>query len=44
MGKRELLLVLVFVIVGAVVYQATAPPPEPGTRLRACLAISFQAT
>ena len=29
MGKRELLLVVCFLIVGAVVYQATAPPPDP---------------
>jgi hypothetical protein len=32
MGKRELLLIVAFVIVGAVVYQATAPPPGPGDR------------
>jgi hypothetical protein len=32
MGKRELLLILGFVMVGAVVYQATAPPPDPNTR------------
>jgi hypothetical protein len=32
MGKRELLLIVVFVIVGAVVYQVTAPPPAPGER------------
>ena len=32
MGKRELLLVFCFVIVGAVVYQATARPPAPGER------------
>jgi len=32
MGKRELLLVVVFVIVGAIVYEATAPPPAPGER------------
>lgn len=32
MGKRELLLVVAFMIVGAVVYQATAPPPSPGSR------------
>lgn len=30
MGKRELLLIIGFVILGAVAYQATAPPPEPG--------------
>ena len=32
MGKRELLLVVAFVIVGAIVYQFTAPPPAPGER------------
>ncbi len=32
MGKRELLLIVVFVIVGVVVYQATAPPPGPNER------------
>jgi hypothetical protein len=32
MGKRELLLVVCFVIVGAVVYQATAPPAPPSDR------------
>ncbi len=32
MGKRELLLIVAFVIVGAVVYQVTAPPPAPGER------------
>ena len=32
MGKRELLLVVGFVIVGVVVYQVTAPPPAPGER------------
>jgi hypothetical protein len=32
MGKRELLLIVGFVIVGAVVYQATAPPPGPNDR------------
>jgi hypothetical protein len=32
MGKRELLLIAAFVIVGAIVYQATAPPPAPGER------------
>ena len=32
MGKRELLLVVVFAIVGVVVYQVTAPPPAPGER------------
>lgn len=30
MGKRELLLIVAFVIVGGIVYQATAPPPAPG--------------
>jgi hypothetical protein len=29
MGKRELLLIIAFVIIGAVVYQATAPTPDP---------------
>jgi hypothetical protein len=32
MGKRELLLVVCFLIVGVVVYQATAPTPAPGER------------
>ena len=32
MGKRELLLIVAFVIVGAIVYQFTAPPPAPGER------------
>lgn len=32
MGKRELLLVVLFVIAGAVVYQVSAPPPAPGER------------
>ena len=32
MGKRELLLILAFVVIGAVVYQATAPPPGPNER------------
>jgi hypothetical protein len=32
MGKRELLLIVAFVAVGAVVYQLTAPPPGPGER------------
>src|SRR4029453_754738 len=32
MGKRELLLIAAFVVVGAVVYQFTAPPPAPGER------------
>jgi len=30
MGKRELVLIALFVIVGAVVYQVTAPPLAPG--------------
>jgi hypothetical protein len=32
MGKRELLLIVGFLIVGAVVYQATAPPPGPNDK------------
>lgn len=32
MGKRELLLILGFIVLGAVVYQATAPPSAPGER------------
>lgn len=32
MGKRELLLVVVFVAMGCVVYQVTAPPPGPNER------------
>lgn len=32
MGKRELLLILGFVVVGVVVYQATAPPRDPNAR------------
>jgi hypothetical protein len=32
MGKRELLLIVGFVIAGAIVYQATAPAPAPGER------------
>ena len=32
MGKRELLLIVCFVIVGVVVYQATAPPAGPNDR------------
>ena len=32
MGKRELLLILAFAIVGVVVYQATAPAPGPNER------------
>jgi Toastrack DUF4097 len=32
MGKRELLLIVAFMIAGAAVYQFTAPPPAPGER------------
>ena len=32
MGKRELLLVVIFVTMGCVVYQVTAPPPGPNER------------
>jgi hypothetical protein len=32
MGKRELLLIVGFLVVGAIVYQATSPPPAPGER------------
>jgi len=32
MGKRELLLIAAFVVVGAIVYQFTAPPPAEGER------------
>jgi hypothetical protein len=32
MGKRELLLICAFVMVGAVVYYATAPAADPGSR------------
>ena len=32
MGKRELLLIVAFVVAGAIVYQATAPPAEPNAR------------
>ena len=32
MGKRELLLAVAFVVVGLVVYQFTAPPPDPNAR------------
>ena len=39
MGKRELLLIVAFVIVGVVVYQATAPPPAPNERGRSLSAI-----
>jgi hypothetical protein len=31
MGKRELVLISVFVVLGVVVYQFTAPPPPPGS-------------
>ena len=31
MGKRELVLVALFVVVGVLVYQFTAPPPPPGS-------------
>jgi hypothetical protein len=31
MGKRELVLISVFVVLGIVVYQLTAPPPPPGS-------------
>lgn len=31
MGKRELVLVALFLVIGVVVYQVTAPPPPPGT-------------
>jgi hypothetical protein len=31
MGKRELVLVALFVVMGVVVYQFTAPPPPPGS-------------
>jgi hypothetical protein len=31
MGKRELVLVTIFVVLGIVVYQFTAPPPAPGS-------------
>lgn len=32
MGKRELLLIVAFVVTGAIVYQVTAPSPGPGER------------
>ena len=32
MGKRELLLIAGFIVVGAIVYQFTAPPPAAGER------------
>src|SRR6476646_1662100 len=31
MGKRELVLISVFVVLGICVYQFTAPPPPPGS-------------
>jgi putative adhesin len=31
MGKRELVLIVIFVTLGIVVYQVTAPPPPPGS-------------
>jgi hypothetical protein len=31
MGKRELVLITVFVVLGIIVYQVTAPPPPPGS-------------
>lgn len=31
MGKRELVLIVVFVVLGICVYQVTAPPPPPGS-------------
>ena len=31
MGKRELVLVVLFLVAGVVVYQVTAPPPPPGS-------------
>ena len=31
MGKRELVLIAVFVVLGFCVYQLTAPPPPPGS-------------
>jgi hypothetical protein len=31
MGKRELVLIVVFVVLGVCVYQVTAPPPPPGS-------------
>ena len=42
MGKRELLLIVAFVIVGAVVYQATAPPAGPNDRGVSLSALSRQ--
>ena len=37
MGKRELLLVAVFIAVGVVVYQVTAPPGATANRTQAVL-------
>jgi hypothetical protein len=31
MGKRELVLIALFLVAGVVIYQVTAPPPPPGT-------------
>src|SRR5260221_5510638 len=31
MGKRELVLIVAFVLLGICVYQFTAPPPPPGS-------------
>src|SRR5262245_29912725 len=31
MGKRELVLIALFVVAGIVIYQVTAPPPPPGS-------------
>jgi hypothetical protein len=31
MGKRELVLISIFLVLGALVYQFTAPPPAPGS-------------
>jgi hypothetical protein len=33
MGKRELVLIALFLVAGVVVYQVTAPPPPPGSDL-----------
>jgi hypothetical protein len=32
MGKRELVLIALFAVIGVVVYQVTAPPPQPGSQ------------
>ena len=32
MGKRELLIIAAFVVIGTVVYQLTAPDPKPGEK------------